>query len=86
MGINEDIQTAIKTGNITIGYRESIKSLKSGEVKSIIISNNVPENMKKDIEHNAKISGANLEVFEGSSKDLGIVCGKPFSVTTLAIK
>ena len=86
MGMNEDIQKAIESGNIVIGYRESIKSLKSGEIKSVIISNNIPDNMKKDIEHNAKISGAEIKVFEGSSKDLGTVCGKPFSVTILAIK
>ena len=86
MVLNEDIQAAMKSGKVIIGFRESVKSLKSGDVKSVIVSNNIPDNIKKDIEHNTKLSGVKLEVFEGSSKDLGVVCGKPFSVTVLAIK
>ena len=86
MELTEDIQAAIKSGRALIGYRETMKLLKSGDAKSIVVSNNIPENVKKEIEHNAKLSGTKLEIFEGSSKDLGVVCGKPFSVTALAIK
>lgn len=86
MVLNEDIQAAIKSGRAIIGYRESIKILKSGKTKSVIVAKNIPDNMKKEIEHNAKVSGVQMEIFEGTSKDLGVVCGKPFSVTVLSIK
>ena len=38
------------------------------------------------IEHDAGLSGASVEVFEGSSKELGVICGKPFPIMALVIK
>lgn len=84
--LTEKIQSAIKSKKIIIGYKESIKFIKTNSPKTIIVAMNTPEKMKKEIEYNAKISGIELEVFEESSKELGILCGKPFPVTTLVIK
>jgi large subunit ribosomal protein L30e len=84
--LTEDIQRAIKSDNIIIGYKESIKFIKTGSPKIIIVAKNIPEKMKKEIEHNAKISKVKLEIYEGSSGELGVICGKPFPVTTLVIK
>ncbi len=84
--LTEKIQSAIKSKKIIIGYKESIKFIKTNSPKLIIVAMNTPEKMKKEIEYNAKISGIELQVFEESSKELGIECGKPFPVTTLVIK
>ena len=84
--LQETIQNALKTGNVVIGFKESLKYIKINKAKLIVIANNVPDNIKNDITHNAKISGIKLEIFPGSSKDLGVICGKPFPVTTLVIK
>lgn len=86
MTLIEDIQVAIKSNMAILGYRESIKFIKNYTPKVVVMAKNIPENMKKEIEHNAKVSNYKIEVFDGSSKDLGIVCGKPFPVTTLVIK
>jgi large subunit ribosomal protein L30e len=86
MAIVEDVQSAIKSGKAIIGYKESIKFIKTGSPKLVVIAKNIPENMKKEIEYNTKISNIKLEIFDGSSKDLGIICGKPFPVSTIAIK
>lgn len=82
----EDIQAAVKSGNVTIGYRESMKTIKLGGAKAVIVANNIPENMGSEIEHNARIAGSDFEKFDGSSKDLGTVCGKPYPVAVLVIK
>ncbi len=86
MTLTESIQEAIKSSKIIIGYKESIKFIKLNSPKLIVISKNIPEKMKKEIEHNAKISGTNIEIFDGTSTDLGIVCGEPFPVSALVIK
>lgn len=86
MALLETIQSALKANNIIIGYRESIKFMKTNKPKLVIMANNLPERLKNEIERTVKISGAKLETYNGSSKDLGIVCGKPFPVTTLVIK
>lgn len=86
MTLTETIQAALKTDKAIIGYRKSIKFIKSNTPKIIVIAKNSPESVRKEIEHNSKIAGVTVEIFEGSSKELGIVCGKPFPVTTLVIK
>jgi large subunit ribosomal protein L30e len=86
MSLTETIQTAIKDNKAIIGYRKSIKFIKLYTPKLIVIAKNSPEVMRKEIEHCAKIKGVKVETFAGSSKELGIICGKPFPVTTLVIK
>lgn len=86
MTIVEDIQDALKSNKLILGYKESIKFIKTNSPKLVVIAKNVPEDMRKEIEYNTKISGSKVEIFNGSSKELGLVCGKPFPVTTLVIK
>ncbi|HKZ45350.1 MAG TPA: 50S ribosomal protein L30e [archaeon] len=84
--LTDEIQSAIKSDKAIFGYRETIKFIKVDSPKFIVIAKNAPESMKKEIEHNAKIAGMDVEVFDGTSKELGVVCGKPFPIATLTIK
>jgi len=86
MTLIDKIQDALKSKNIVIGIRESIRYIKMGDAKLIVMSNNIPVRMKKEIEHNAKVSGAKIETFNGNSMELGVVCGKYFPITALVIK
>ncbi len=87
MTITEDIRTSVKSDNAIIGYREAIKFLKSnGKLKEIIIANNIIDSISKDVENNAKVINAKIRIFEGTSKDLGTSCGKPFPVSIMIIK
>ena len=84
--IEDEIQDAMKGQKAILGYRQSIKFIKLDEPKLVVIAKNIPENKKKEIEHNAKVSNVRMEVFEGSSKDLGVICGKPYPVSIVVIK
>ncbi len=85
--MEDDIRSAVKSGKAVIGYRNSIKTVKSGsEVSSVIIANNIPASMDAEMKHNAKTAGVTIHVFDGSSKDLGTACGKPFPVAAMVIK
>lgn len=86
MSLSDEIQSAIKSGNAIIGMRESMKHIRNSAPKIIVITENVPATLEKEIKHNAKISNVRLEVFNGSSRDLGTICGKPFPVSVLVIK
>ncbi len=81
----EDLRNALKENKVILGSKRTIKYLKLGNVKMIVIANNCPENVKKDLEHYTKLTGIKLENFDGTAKQLGIFCGKPFSIATLAI-
>lgn len=86
MALTEDIQAAVKAGKATIGYRRSLKSIKTGSAKLAVIANNLPSDMKKNIEQNAKIGDIKVEVFDGTSTQLGVICGKSFPISTLTIE
>ena len=86
MSLTDEIQTAIKSNNATIGYNESASYIKTDTPKMIIVANNLPVSMKDELEHNAKVSKSKFEIFEGTSRELGVVCGKPYPVTTLVIR
>ncbi|NIM47075.1 MAG: 50S ribosomal protein L30e [Candidatus Aenigmarchaeota archaeon] len=81
----EDLKIAIEENKVILGSKRTLKYLKLGKVKMIVIANNCPDNFKKDLEHYTKLTGLKIENFDGTAKQLGIVCGKPFSVATLAI-
>lgn len=88
MNLRGTIRSSLKAGKTVIGYKRSVKFLKTSpaSVSKIIIAKNTPDEMKHEIKHSADIAKKEVEVFDGSSKELGIVCGKSFPITTLVVK
>ncbi|MBC7100271.1 MAG: 50S ribosomal protein L30e [Methanobacteriales archaeon] len=86
MDIDRGIRVAVDTGNVILGSKKSIQNLKLGKGKLVIIAENAPEDIKEDVEYYAKLSNIPVYVYNGSSVELGSVCGKPFTVTTLLIQ
>ena len=84
--LRKEIQDAIKSGNVVIGYRESLELIKNGTPRLVVLANNAPENKLEEITHNVQLSSVELDVFDGDSKELGLICGKPFPVLVLVIK
>lgn len=81
----KELQDALKEGRVMLGFRRCLKALKSSNPKLVIIANNLPVSMEKQILHNAKLCNAQVKRFEGSSKELGTACGKPFAVSVVVI-
>ncbi len=79
--VEKALRKAMKTGKVYLGSKRTIKALKNGEAKLVVIAKNCPEEVRLRIQE--------FEVpvveFEGTNMELGAVCGKPFSVAALAI-
>jgi large subunit ribosomal protein L30e len=71
---------------VIIGSKQAIKNLKLKNVKLVVVASNCPENIKKDIGYYSKLTGIRVENFDGTAKQLGVFCGKPFSIAVLTIK
>jgi large subunit ribosomal protein L30e len=84
--MTDDIRNAIKENSILIGSKQTMKGLKQKSIKSVVVASNCPEGMKKDLERLSAESSIRLEVFDGTAKQLGVLCGKPFSISVMAIK
>ncbi|MEW6222433.1 MAG: 50S ribosomal protein L30e [Candidatus Hadarchaeota archaeon] len=85
MDVSKEIGQAISTGEVAVGIKKSTKALKRGSAKLVIFGSNCPENALADIRHYAKIAGVPVHAFSGDSGELGLACGKPFTVNAIAI-
>jgi len=81
----EELKAAIAKDNVIFGSRSVLKTLKLKSPKMIFIASNCLESVKNDINASAKISGVRVENFDGTGKQFGIFCGKPFAVASLAV-
>ena len=83
--INSRLQLVMKSGKFVLGYKETLKTLRSGKSKLVIISKNCPPLRKSEIEYYAMLAKANVHHFSGGNTALGTACGKYFRVSTLSI-
>ncbi len=82
MDINKALKTAVTKGKVIFGFEQTIKALKSGNAKLIIVSSNCPDKHLYMIGKHKKVP---LHKFSGTNIDLGSACGKPFSVSVLSV-
>ncbi|HID42384.1 MAG TPA: 50S ribosomal protein L30e [Archaeoglobaceae archaeon] len=79
--IEKALRKALKTGKVYLGSSRTIKALRNSEAKLVLIASNCPEEVKNEI---MKYNTPLIE-FAGNNMELGAICGKPFSVASLAI-
>ena len=84
--VNKAIATTVRTGKIFLGANKTVRNAKVGKVKLVIVAANCPKIAREDIEYYCKLSDIPLVTYNGTSIDLGAVCGKPFMVSALAIR
>ena len=85
MGISEELGKAVSTGKVIIGTDRSLKALKRGEAKLVVAASNCPRDTLEDLKYYSSISGVRLHIFDKDSKELGLACGRPFTVNVVAI-
>lgn len=78
--ISRALRTAISTGKVDFGVDQTEKAIKSGAAQLVIVASNCPSEalMSDDI-------GVKVHRYEGNNMELGALCGKPFSVSALAV-
>ena len=76
--IGRALKSAINTGKVEFGVDQTEKAVKSGKAQIVILARNCPSEFLKD----AKVK---IHIFEGNNMELGALCGKPFSVSALAV-
>lgn len=79
MDIGREIRKAIETGTVRLGVDQTKRAVRKGDAKLVVLSENCPDSFLRTQSKTKSIQ------FEGSNIDLGSACGKPFSVSALAI-
>jgi large subunit ribosomal protein L30e len=81
INVDKSLIKAVKTGKVIIGANRTVDAAANGSAKMVILASNCPEEIKK------KVQETNVPVleYEGTSVELGPVCGKPFTIAAMAI-
>ncbi|MBN1169805.1 50S ribosomal protein L30e [Candidatus Micrarchaeota archaeon] len=79
------VRLAVESGKVDFGSRKGIKTSLLGGAKLFVVASNTPDETKVKVEYYAKISKIPVIVFQGSSMELGSVCGRPFPIAVLSI-
>ena len=71
------LKVAVDTGEVRFGLRTVRQTAKAGKARLVVVASNCPED----------VAGLGPKVlrFGGTNAELGAACGKPFSVSALAV-
>ena len=85
MDLNRAIQVAVRSGKVRMGFNEASRLLKLDKPKLVVLSENCPEDLRREIAYYCKLTNVPFIVYPGSSWDLGALCGRPHMVAILTI-
>lgn len=71
------LKVAVDTGEVRFGTRTVRQVARTGKARLVVVASNCPDDL----------SGVNAKVyrFPGTNAELGAACGKPFSISALAV-
>jgi len=81
INVDKSLIKAVKTGKVIFGANRTVEAAANGSAKIVVLALNCPEDIKK------KTQETNVPImeYEGTSVELGPVCGKPFTIAAMAI-
>ena len=83
--INAKLQLVIKSGRFCLGYKTTMRSLRAGKAKLVIIARNCPPLRKSEIEYYAMLSKTTVHHYVGGNHELGTAAGRYFGVSMVTI-
>lgn len=81
INVDKSLIKAVKTGKVIIGSKKAIELSASGDAKMVVLAKNCPEETRKKIEE----TDAPIYTYNGTSRELGPICGKPFVIAAMAV-
>ena len=83
MDVSQSIRSAVDSGKVELGLHKTLKLSLSGGAKAIVIAKTCPG--AGELKGYCRASKIRVLEFNGNGVELGAVCGKPFSVSALAV-
>ncbi|XP_025237272.1 60S ribosomal protein L30-like [Theropithecus gelada] len=82
--INSRLQL-MESGKYMLGYKQTLKVIRQGTAKLVILANNCPALKKSEIEYYAMLAKIGVHHYSGNNIELGTAYGKYYRVCTLAL-
>merc|ERR1712025_381085 len=83
--INTRLALVMKSGKYVLGYKQTLKTLRQGKAKLVMVANNIQPLRKSEIEYYAMLAKTGVHHYNGNNIELGTACGKYFRVCVLSI-
>jgi len=83
--ISSRLALVMKSGRVSLGYVSTIKALRTGRAKLVLIAGNTPPLRKSELEYYAMLSKTPVHHFAGNNIELGTACGKLFRCSTMVV-
>merc|ERR1712146_155945 len=83
--INSRLALVMKSGKVQLGYKSTLKSLRQGKSKLVLISSNCPPLRKSEVEYYAMLAKTGVHHYSGNNIALGTACGKMYRTSVLTI-
>merc|ERR1712046_93486 len=74
--VNSKLKLVLKSGKYNLGLRESLKTLRNGKAKLVLIAKNTPALRKSYIEYYATLAKVAVHHYVGDNNELGTACGR----------
>ena len=84
-GLNSHLKLVMKSGKFKLGYKECLKTLRSGKAQVVLIANNTPTVRQSEIEYYAMLAKTGVLHYTGNNIALGTACGKYFRVSCMTV-
>ncbi|EHB08025.1 60S ribosomal protein L30 [Heterocephalus glaber] len=75
----------MKRGKYMLGYKQTLKMIRQGKAKLVILTKNCPALRKSEIEYYAMLAKTGVHHYSGNDIELGTACEKYYRVCTLVI-
>ena len=84
-GLNSQLTLVIKSGEFALGFKNTMRSIRNGKAKAIVLCSNLPLLRKAQIQYLCMVGKIKIIEYNGTNTDLGSACGKLFRLSCLAI-
>mmetsp|Transcript_106382 Transcript_106382/g.148301 ORF Transcript_106382/g.148301 Transcript_106382/m.148301 type:complete len:111 (+) Transcript_106382:54-386(+) len=83
--MNSRLKLVMKSGKAILGYKHTLKALRKGKAKMILISSNCPHLRKSEVEYMSMLAKTQVHHYAGDNTALGTACGKFFNCSVMCI-
>ena len=74
-----------KSGKVTLGYKTTLKALRAGKAKAVLVASNCPPLRRSELEYTLMLAKCPLVTFPGDTGALGHAMGKLYGVSVATV-
>ncbi|XP_058563019.1 large ribosomal subunit protein eL30-like [Neofelis nebulosa] len=81
--VNSSFQLVMTSGKYMLGYKQTLKIIRYGKVKLVVLANNCPALRKSEIEYCGMLAKTGAHYYSGNNINLSTAWKKYYRVSTL---